>query len=57
MVILHSMCFLFSVSYFLLFFTSYLLASYLIFCFMLPKIKVKELQKKQEIRRKKYNCR
>jgi len=42
------MNFLFSVSYFLQFFTSCLFASYPVFYFMSPEIKVIELRKKQE---------
>ncbi|EGI68470.1 THO complex subunit 2 [Acromyrmex echinatior] len=48
-----TMCFLFLVSCFLLFFTSCLFASYSVFCFISPKIRVNELRKKQEIHNKK----
>jgi len=46
------MCFLFPVSCLLLFFTSCLFASYPVFCFISPEIKVDELRKKQEISKK-----
>ena len=49
------MCFLFSISCFLLLFISCLFAFYLVFFyFTSPEVKVNELQKKQEIRSKKH---